>query len=88
MDALVEAIKRDYVSAPIAPNEKALLDFALKLTRAPAACTEVDIFRLREVGWSDGAIHDLTVVVSYFAFVNRIASGLGVQLEERWSISG
>jgi alkylhydroperoxidase family enzyme len=42
---------------------------------------ETDIARLRKAGWSDRAILDLTLVVGYFAFVNRIADGLGVQLE-------
>lgn len=85
--ALVESIKRDFDSAPISPKEKALLDFAVKLTKTPGASAERDIMRLCEIGWSDHAIHDLTVVISYFNFVNRIASGLGVPLEERWSVS-
>ncbi len=42
---------------------------------------ETDIARLRSAGWSDRAILDLTLVVGYFAFVNRIADGLGVELE-------
>jgi alkylhydroperoxidase family enzyme len=58
-----------------------LLDFAVKLTREPWACAETDITRLRSAGWSDRAILDLTLVVGYFAFVNRIAQGLGVELE-------
>ena len=44
--------------------------------------TKADVARLREAGWSDSAILDLTLVVGYFAFVNRIADGLGVTLEE------
>ena len=54
----------------------------MKLTREPSACTDHDIEFLRQAGWSDRAILDTTLVVSYFAFVNRIADGLGVQLEE------
>ncbi len=60
--------------------ERALLDFATKLTREPTAC-EIDIELLQRAGWSDRAIVDLTLVISYFAFVNRIAEGLGVELE-------
>lgn len=78
---MVEAVKRDYTTAPIRANEKALLDFAVKLTREPWACTEADTVPLRQAGWSDRAILDLTLVVAYFAFVNRIADGLGVRLE-------
>jgi alkylhydroperoxidase family enzyme len=59
-----------------------LLDFAVKLTLQPWACEQSDIARLREAGWSDVAIHDATLVVAYFAFVNRSAEGLGVELEK------
>lgn len=83
-EALVEAITRDYTSAPISAADRALLDYATKLTRAPWTMTEQDIAALRDAGFSDSAIFDLNQVVSYFAFVNRIADGLGVQLEARW----
>lgn len=73
----------DYTKAPISEGERALLDFAAKLTREPWACAEADIARLRQAGWSDRAILDLNLVVAYFAFVNRIAEGLGVELENR-----
>lgn len=70
-----------YATAPISETERALLDFAVKLTREPWACSEADIGALRQIGWSDLAILDLNLVVAYFNFVNRIAEGLGVQLE-------
>ncbi len=82
---MVEAVVAGYVQAPITPAERALLDYAVKLTRQPWACAEADIIRLREAGWSDGAILDLNLVAGYFNFVNRLASGLGVPLEERWN---
>jgi alkylhydroperoxidase family enzyme len=62
--------------------ELALLEFAEKLTSEPSSCRERDIELLRKAGWSDGAILDTTLVISYFNFVNRIADGLGVELEE------
>ncbi len=71
----------DYRKASSSEKERALLDFAVKLTREPWASTEEDIGRLGAAGWSDSAILDLTLVVSYFNFVNRLASGLGVDLE-------
>lgn len=83
-DSLVEAVKRDYASAPVDAKEKALMDFAVKLTRESSACTEADILQLRQAGWSDRAILEVTVVAAYFNFVNRIANGLGVTLEARW----
>jgi alkylhydroperoxidase family enzyme len=48
---------------------------------APTAIGATDIARLRDVGLTDLAIHDACAVVGYFAFVNRIADGLGVELE-------
>ncbi len=53
----------------------------MKLTREPAACQRGDIEMLRKAAWSDPAILDSTLVAAYFAFVNRIADGLGVELE-------
>lgn len=62
-----------------------MLDYAAKLTRAPWDMAEQDIARLRESGFSDRAILDMAQVVAYYAYVNRIADGLGVSLERYWS---
>jgi uncharacterized peroxidase-related enzyme len=83
-EALVQAIRTDYTTAPISPAERALLDYAVKLAREPWAMQQEDIERLRAVGWSDAAILDLAMVAAYYAFVNRLAQGLGVELEARW----
>ena len=61
-----------------------MLDYAVKLTRAPATVTSADIAALRAAGFDDGGIHDICAVTAYYAFVNRIADGLGVELEPRW----
>jgi uncharacterized peroxidase-related enzyme len=58
-----------------------LCDHAVKLTRTPDAITEGDIGRLRELGLSDRAINDATQVIAFFNYINRIATGLGVDLE-------
>jgi uncharacterized peroxidase-related enzyme len=81
---LIEALVKDYTTAPITPAERALLDYAVRLTREPWTITAEDIATLRAAGWSDFAILDLNLVASYFAFVNRLADGLGVPLEPRW----
>ena len=59
-----------------------MLDYADKLTLAPQTMTPGDIEQLRGVGFDDEGIHDICAVTAYFAFVNRIADGLGVELEE------
>lgn len=58
-----------------------MLRYAAKLTLAPTEMTQDDVESLRSVGFDDRAIHDIACIVGYFAFVNRIADGLGVQLE-------
>lgn len=83
-ESLVEAIRTDYTTAPITLAERALLDYAVKLAREPWAMQQEDIERLRSAGWSDAAVLDLVIVTAYYAFVNRIAQGLGVELESRW----
>ena len=63
--------------------ERALLAYAEKLTLTPTAIAQNDAQRLQDAGFDDRAIHDACAIVAYFAFVNRIADGLGVDLEDR-----
>lgn len=58
--------------------------YALKLTLWPSDMDESDISALRAGGFSDRDIVDANQVVSYFNYVNRVADGLGVELESRW----
>ena len=60
------------------PRLSNIVRHAEKLTSAPGAMTESDLGELRAVDLSDKDILDLTLIVSYFNFVNRIAVGLGV----------
>jgi len=60
------------------PRLSNIVRYAEKLTSAPAAMTESDLGELRAVGLSDGDILDVSLIVAYFNFVNRIALGLGV----------
>jgi len=79
---LVKAMKTDYRSAKIKPRQRAMLDYANKLTRTPWDMTEADLLPLREAGWDDRAILDINQTVAYYAYVNRVADGLGVVLDE------
>ena len=58
-----------------------MLDYAEKLTRTPAAVRREDVEALRQVGFSDAGVLHIAEVTAYYAFVNRIADGLGVELE-------
>ena len=55
--------------------------YAIKLTQSPQRINENDVASLRHVGLSDAGIHDIAAIVAYFNFVNRLALGLGVELE-------
>lgn len=72
----------DYSAAKLSGVDRALCDHAVKLTRTPSAVTQGDIEALRKLGLSDRAISDATQVVSFFNYINRIAEGLGVDLEK------
>ena len=71
----------DRDGVPVSPADRALLAYAAKLTRTPGAMAAADVDLLRQAGFGDRAIHDACAIVSYFAFVNRMADGLGVELE-------
>lgn len=58
-----------------------MVAYAVKLTRTPAGMSQNDLVPLRELGLDDEALHDLAAIVGYFNFVNRMALGLGVELE-------
>ncbi len=58
-----------------------MLTYAVKLTKTPGAMTDADVDDLRTVGFSDRDILDITEVVGYYAYANRIADGLGIETE-------
>ena len=80
-EQLLAALSSDYTTADLAPADRAMLAYAVKLTRQPSAIAIEDIAALRTVSFDDRAIHDICAITAYFAFVNRIADGLGVEVE-------
>ena len=58
-----------------------MLDYTARLTSRPASVDKQHVNELRQHGFDDRAIHDLCAIVAYFAFANRIASGLGIEIE-------
>lgn len=75
-------MKTDWTRAPLGSADRALLTFAVKLTAAPATMTEDDVSGLRAEGFDDRAVSDAVQIVSYFNYINRVADGLGVDLED------
>lgn len=81
---LVAQIKEDYTRADLEPADRAMLDYVVKLTRTPGDVTAADVQALREVGFDDRAILDVVQLTAYFAFVDRLADGLGLAVEDFW----
>lgn len=78
----VEQLRQDYRQLKLSEKERLLCDFAWELTVNPSGKEERLVQPLKELGLSDRAILDASLVVSYFNFVNRIVLSLGVQEEE------
>lgn len=77
----MERFQKDWRHAPLPNPERALVAFAEKLTRTPAAMRREDVEALQAAGWTEGQISDAVQVIGYFNYINRIADGLGVDLE-------
>lgn len=80
----MEQLIADWHAAPLNTADQAMLHYAEKLTLRPWEMVEDDVQALRRAGFSDAAILDINQVTGYYAFVNRLADGLGVELEEFW----
>ncbi|HYG09150.1 MAG TPA: hypothetical protein VD835_04175 [Pyrinomonadaceae bacterium] len=71
-------MREDYRSAPISEQDRAMLDFAAQLTRDATRITPADHERLRAVGFDDRGILQITLIASWFNYINRVADALGV----------
>lgn len=80
-DTQVRAVQDDYSSAGLTPRERALLDYAVKLTRSPLLIGREDLDALRSQGLSDEQLVDAVHCIGYFNFINRVLDGLGVEPE-------
>jgi uncharacterized peroxidase-related enzyme len=78
-------LKKDFRQAGLSPADRAMCEYVEKLTLKPWEMVEADVLALRQAGFSDSAILDINQVTGYYAFVNRLADGLGVELEDFWN---
>ncbi len=78
---LRETLVSDDPSPALSPAQRALLAYVEKVTLRPAECRREDVEALREVGATDEEIHNAVQVAAYFAYINRVADALGVDLE-------
>ena len=75
---LAEAIRQDHRTAPVSDAEHVMLDYADRLTRDATQIGPEDLARLREAGYNDQAILQMTLIASWFNYINRVADALGV----------
>ena len=77
-EALVNAIREDYRSAPISDQDKVMLGYVEQLTRDATKIGRGDHDRLRGAGFDDRGILQITLIASWFNYINRVADALGV----------
>jgi uncharacterized peroxidase-related enzyme len=75
---MVEALQRDYRTAPIAEVDRTMLDYVVKLTKDATKVSPGDHAKLRAAGFDDRGILQITLIASWFNYINRVADALGV----------
>ena len=75
---MVAALEDDYRKAPISEQEKVMLDYVVQITRDATRISPADHERLRAVGFDDKGILQITLIASWFNYINRVADALGV----------
>ncbi len=78
---MVERLTTDWRKAELSDTDRQMLEYTEKLTLEPWEMNESDVVALRDQGFSDSAILDINQVTGYYAFANRLADGLGIELE-------
>jgi uncharacterized peroxidase-related enzyme len=80
-EAFVKALVEDYDNAPLSEPDRAMLDYATKLTQNATRVTPRDHERLRAAGFDDRGILQITLIAAWFNYINRVADALGVGRE-------
>ncbi|MBS1839384.1 MAG: hypothetical protein JSS69_14760 [Acidobacteria bacterium] len=81
-EGMVQALRRDYKTAPISEQDRVMLDYVIKLTQDATKCSPKDHEELRAVGFDDKGILQITMIASWFNYINRMADALGVGRDE------
>jgi len=75
---MVEALQENYKTAPISDQDRVMLDYVVQLTRDATRLSAADHDRLRAAGFDDKGILQITLIASWFNYINRVADALGV----------
>jgi uncharacterized peroxidase-related enzyme len=77
-EAMVRALETNYEKAPISRQDRVMLDYVVKLTKDATKVSPADHERLRDAGFDDRGILQITLIASWFNYINRVADSLGV----------
>jgi alkylhydroperoxidase family enzyme len=75
---MVKALEEDYKNAPITEQDRVMLDYVVQVTKDATRISPTDHERLRAVGFDDKGILQITLIASWFNYINRVADALGV----------
>ena len=75
------ALTADYRSAPISAQDRVMLDYVVQLTVDATRISPEDHAQLRSAGFDDRGILQITLIASWFNYINRVADALGVGRE-------
>jgi uncharacterized peroxidase-related enzyme len=75
---MVKALEEDYKTAPISEQDRVMLDYVVQITKDATRISPADHERLRAVGFDDQGILQITLIASWFNYINRVADALGV----------
>ena len=74
----VKALVEDYDNAPLTPQDRVMLDYVAVITKDATRVTPAHHKRLREAGFDDRGILQITLIACWFNYINRVADALGV----------
>jgi uncharacterized peroxidase-related enzyme len=80
-EEMVRALEADYKTAPISKQDRVMLDYVVQITKDATRISRADHERLRAVGFDDRGILQITLIASWFNYINRAADALGVGRE-------
>ena len=75
---MVSALEADYKTAPINEQDRVMLDYVVQITKDATRISPGDHEKLRAVGFDDRGILQITLIASWFNYINRVADALGV----------
>jgi len=75
---MVKALQEDYTTAPISEQDRVMCDYVVQITKDATRISPKDHERLRAVGFDDKGILQITLIASWFNYINRVADALGV----------